>query len=152
LMSTLDHWLNLPGEKQIVYVADSAAAVAGVRYLKSIGSAAVKVWFIVPAGSDLDALAKKVMVVGAEAKRQGLPLIVHATGLAEAKVSLRAGARLLVHSVMDVPVDPEFLRLAKEGHAFYCPTLTVADGYGKLPLAAHTGAAPALDDPLGAVD
>jgi len=77
---------------------------------------------------------------------------VHATGLREAKAALRAGARLLVHSVMDMPVDAEFLRLAKEARASYCPTLTVIDGYGKLPLAARTGAAPAADDPLGAVD
>jgi imidazolonepropionase-like amidohydrolase len=152
LLSTYDFWLNLPGERQFMYLADSASAVAGVRYLKSIGADAVKVWFIVRPGSDLDAMSRNVMVVGAEAKRQGLPLIVHATGLKEAKAALRAGAKLLVHSVMDVPLDGEFLRLAKEAKAYYCPTLTVSDGYGKLPLAARTGAEPALDDPLGAVD
>src|SRR5262249_62086258 len=118
----------------------------------AVVSAGVRGWFSVAPGSGLDGLWRRVMVVGAEARRQGRPLIVHATGLAEAKAALRAGARLLVHSVMDLPVDAEFLRLAKEGHAFYCPTLTVSDGYGKLPLAAHTGAAPAVDDPLGAVD
>src|SRR5262249_52789158 len=152
LLSTYDFWLNLPGEKQFMYLTDSTSAINGVRYLKSIGADAVKVWFIVRPGSDLDAMSRNVMVVGAEAKRQGLPLIVHATGLKEAKAALRAGAKLLVHSVMDVPVDPEFLRLAKDGPVFSCPPLTVADGYGKIPLAAHTGAAPALDDPLGAVD
>jgi imidazolonepropionase-like amidohydrolase len=152
LLSTWDFWLNLPGERQFMVLADSTSAVAGVRYLKSIGADAVKVWFIVLPGSDLEAMARNVRVAGAEAKRQGLPLIVHATGLREAKAALRAGATLLVHSVMDEPVDVEFLRLAKEARAFYCPTLTVADGYGKIPLAARTGAAPALDDPLGAVD
>ena len=152
LLSTIDFWLNLPAERQFMYLADSASAVEGVRYLKSIGADAVKVWFIVRPGSDLDAMARNVMVAGAEAKRQGLPLIVHATGLREAKAALRAGARLLVHSVMDLPVDGEFLRLAKEAKASYCPTLTVIDGYGKIPLAAHTGVAPAIDDPLGAVD
>src|SRR6185369_9400056 len=152
LLSTYDFWLNLPAERQFMFLADSASAVEGVRYLKSIGADAVKVWFIVRPGSDLDAMARNVMVAGAEAKRQGLPLIVHATGLREAKAALRAGARLLVHSVMDLPVDGEFLRLAKEAKASYCPTLTVIDGYGKIPLAAHTGVAPAIDDPLGAVD
>jgi imidazolonepropionase-like amidohydrolase len=152
LLSTWDFWLNLPGEKQFMYIADSTSAVEGVRYLKSIGADAVKVWFIVGPGSDLETMARNVMAAGAEAKRQGLPLIVHATGLREAKAALRAGARLLVHSVMDLPVDAEFLRLAKEARASYCPTLTVIDGYGKLPLAARTGAAPAADDPLGAVD
>ena len=152
LLSTYDFWLNLPAERQFMYLNDSTSAVEGVRYLKSIGADAVKVWFIVRPGSDLDAMERSVRVAGAEAKREGLPLIVHATGLAEAKAALRAGARLLVHSVMDVPVDGEFLRLAKEARAYYCPTLTVSDGYGKIPLAARTGAAPAIDDPLGAVD
>ena len=152
LLSTYDFWLNLPAERQFMYLNDSTSAIEGVRYLKSIGADAVKVWFIVRPGSDLEAMARNVSVAGAEARREGLPLIVHATGLAEAKAALRAGARLLVHSVMDVPVDGEFLRLAKEAHTFYCPTLTVSDGYGKIPLAARTGAAPAIDDPLGAVD
>jgi len=135
-----------------MYVADSTSAVAGVRYLKTIGADAVKVWFIVIPGSDIETMSRNVRAAGAEAKRQGLPLIVHATGLREAKAALRAGASLLVHSVWDVPVDAEFLRLAKEARASYCPTLTVIDGYGQLPLAARTGAAPAADDPLGAVD
>jgi imidazolonepropionase-like amidohydrolase len=152
LLSTIDFWLNLPGEKQLMFLADSVAAVQGVRYLKSIGADAVKVWFIVRPGSDVEAMARNVMVAGEEAKRQGLPLIVHATGLKEAKAALRAGARVLVHSVMDLPLDAEFMRLAKESHAFYCPTLTVIDGYGKIPLAARSGAEPGIDDPLGAVD
>jgi imidazolonepropionase-like amidohydrolase len=152
LLSTIDFWLNLPAERQFMFLADSTAAVEGVRYLKSIGADAVKVWFIVRPGSDLAAMERNVRVAGAEAKRLGLPLIVHATGIAEAKAALRAGARLLVHSVMDAPLDAEFMRLAKETHAFYCPTLTVIDGYAKLPLAARTGAAPSIDDPLGAVD
>ncbi|HEX8830438.1 MAG TPA: amidohydrolase family protein, partial [Longimicrobium sp.] len=42
------------------------------------------------------------------------------------------GAKLLVHSVEDLPVDDEFLRLAREAGAFYNPTLTVRDGYVQL--------------------
>ena len=152
LLSTIDFWLNLPAEKQFMFLHDSTSAVEGVRYLKSIGADAVKVWFIVRPGSDLAAMERNVRIAGTEAKKEGLPLIVHATGLAEAKAALRAGAHLLVHSVMDAPLDTEFMRLAKEGHAFYCPTMTVIDGYGKIPLAARTGAEPAIDDPLGAVD
>ncbi len=152
LLTTYDFWLNLPGEKQFMFLKDSTAAVEGVRYLKSIGADAVKVWFIVRPGSDFDAMARNVMIVGAEATRLRMPLIVHATGLREAKVALRAGAKLLVHSVDDKTLDVEFLSLAKATGAFYCPTLTVIDGYGKLPMAARTGNAPAIDDPLGAVD
>src|SRR2546427_10547146 len=52
-------------------------------------------------------------VTGDEARKVGLPLIVHATGLWEAKDALRAGARVLVHSVWSAPVDDEFLALAR---------------------------------------
>ena len=152
LLTTYDFWLNLPAERQFVYLKDSTAAVEGVRYLKSLGADAVKVWFIVRPGSDFDAMARNVRVVGAECAKQGLPLIVHATGLKEAKVALRAGARLLVHSVQDQPVDQEFLSLAKAAGTFYCPTLTVIDGYGEIAAAARSGRAPEIDDPLGAVD
>ena len=43
-----------------------------------------------------------------------------------------AGARLLVHSVEDVPVDDEFLRMARAAGTIYTPTLTVYDGYRQL--------------------
>lgn len=152
LLTTYDFWLNLPAERQFMYLRDSSAAVEGVRYLKSIGASAVKVWFIVRPGSDFDAMARNVMVVGAEAQRQRMPLIVHATGLREAKVALRAGARLLVHSVQDRMLDVEFLALAKTTGAFYCPTLTVLEGYAAITAAARSGRAPELDDPFGAVD
>jgi imidazolonepropionase-like amidohydrolase len=37
-----------------------------------------------------------------------------------------------VHSVEDVPVDDEFLRLARAAGTLYTPTLTVYDGYRQL--------------------
>src|SRR5205807_1944167 len=45
---------------------------------------------------------------------------------------LRAGARVLVHSVWSGPVDDEFLALAHRAGATYVPTLTVVDGYGQV--------------------
>ncbi|MGE5233083.1 MAG: amidohydrolase family protein [Acidobacteriota bacterium] len=152
LLSTLDFWLNLPAERQFLYLKDAVAARDGVRYLRTAGAAAVKVWFIVRRDADLDNLARAVRMVGEEARAAGLPLIVHATGLREAKESLRAGAKLLVHSVGDEPIDDEFLALAKSAGTIYCPTLTVRDGYRRMFEAASQGAVPALDDPNGCVD
>ena len=54
---------------------------------------------------------------------------MHATNLDQAKEALRLGAKVLVHSVDDQLVDEEFIRLAKESKAIYCPTLTVIRGY-----------------------
>jgi imidazolonepropionase-like amidohydrolase len=126
-----------------------------VSYLAAQGSHAVKVWFIPPDDGDpkaMAAMAAAVKVAGEEAKRHGLPLIVHATGLAEAKEALRAGARLLVHSVWDQPVDQEFLDLARANGTIYCPTLTVGRGYFRLADGVFHHQAPAIDDPNGCVD
>src|SRR5437867_2606765 len=130
--SALDFWLNLPAERQFIYLGTEEDARGGVRYLASHGSDAVKVWFIPVAERNFDDMTKAVLAAGEEARARKIPLIVHATGLKEATAALRAGANLLVHSVWDVPVDQEFLRLAKENRTIYCPTLTVVDGYRRL--------------------
>ena len=152
LLSTLDHWLNLPAERQFMLLKDAESARASVSYLRSIGSDAVKVWYIVRPDLTVEASAPAVMAAGEEAKKVGLPLIVHATALAEAKSALKAGATLLVHGVSDLPVDEEFLSLAKKNGTIYCPTLTVLGGYLRLNRAALSQTPPVVDDPNGCVD
>ncbi len=150
LISTLDHWLNLPAERQFIYLKDEAAGREGVDYLAGEGAAAVKVWFI--PSKPVPELEPLVKAAADEARRRKLPLIVHATGLAEAKAALRAGARLLVHSVWDLPVDQEFLDLARSQGTIYCPTLIVPRGYLRLAEGVARHRAPAVDDPNGCVD
>jgi imidazolonepropionase-like amidohydrolase len=152
LLTTLDHWLNLPAERQFIYLKDEDTARAGVRYLQSLGSAAVKVWLIVTPEHTVLASTPLVLAAGDEARKAGLPLIVHATALAEAKLALQAGAHLLVHGVGDKPVDDEFLELARKNGTIYCPTLTVFDGYVKMFEAAAAGREPSVDDPNGCLD
>jgi imidazolonepropionase-like amidohydrolase len=152
LLSTIDHWLNLPAERQFIVLTDEAAARAGVRYLADRGAAAVKVWYIVDDDHSVEKSAAAVHAAGDEARARKLPLIVHATGLDEAKEALRAGAKLLVHSVGDKPVDDEFLALAKKNGAIYCPTLTVFRGYFRMSKGATEHQPPKVDDPNGCLD
>jgi imidazolonepropionase-like amidohydrolase len=152
LLSTIDFWLNLPAERQFIHLKDADAARAGVRYLAARGARAVKVWYIVTKEQPVEASAPAVMAAGEEAARVGIPLIVHATGLAEAKQALRAGARLLVHSVSEDDIDDEFLSLAKAKGTIYCPTLTVVGGYARMFRWAATGEPPVVDDPNGCID
>ena len=152
LLSTIDFWLNLPAERQFVHLKDPEAARTGVKYLAARGADAVKVWYIVTPDQTVEASTPAVLAAGEAARAAGLPLIVHATGLAEAKVALKAGARLLVHSVDDLPVDDEFLSLAKANGTVYCPTLTVVGGYARLARAIASRTAPAIDDPNACVD
>jgi imidazolonepropionase-like amidohydrolase len=133
LLSTRDHWLNLPAMRQFVHMASEDATGEGVRMLTAFRTDAVKVWYLVGADTpDLASWQARLRVAATEARRANAPLIVHATSLWAAKDALRAGARLLVHSVEDLPVDEEFLQLAREAGATYTPTLTVYGGYRQL--------------------
>ncbi len=153
LLSTLDHWLNLPAERQFMVLKDEAAAREGVRYLAAQGAHAVKVWYIVqPPALTVEASAAAVAAAGDEARKHNLPLIVHATGLAEAKASLKAGATLLVHSVWDLPVDQEFIDLAKHNGTILIPTLTVPAGYVRMSRSAVEHTPVVVDDPNGCID
>ena len=89
----------------------------------------LKVWFIHQQGDDLAAQEAVVKSIGDAAHAAGKKLAVHATELVVAKAALRAGADFLVHSVLDQPVDEEFIALAKKNGVIYCPTLFVRDGY-----------------------
>lgn len=133
LLSTLDHWLNLPASRQFIYASGDSATRAGARMIVSHGSDAIKVWYLA-LGTNPDTAALKIALRAASdvAHRAGIPLIVHATGLWEATDAVRAGADLLVHSVGDTLVTDEFLRLAREHGTIYTPTLTVIDGYRQL--------------------
>src|SRR5438309_494146 len=48
LLSTIDFWLNLPDQRQFIYMADDATVRAAVRAHKAWGAAAIKVWYIMP--------------------------------------------------------------------------------------------------------
>jgi imidazolonepropionase-like amidohydrolase len=130
LLATVDHWLNLPGQQQLIYMANDSIVRETVRSHAAFGSDAVKLWYIMPPQPPDTARAQAlVRAAGDEARKQGLPLIVHATGLWEAKDAIRAGARVLVHSVFDTAVDEEFVSLAREQRVIYTTTITVTGGY-----------------------
>ena len=59
-----------------------------------------------------------------EAHRNGYRTAAHVVLLDDAKGLLRAGVDYIAHSVRDREVDDEFIRLMKNRHVFYSPTLT----------------------------
>lgn len=134
LLSTFDFWLNLPEQRQFILTADEHAVRQAVRSHVAFGTHAIKVWYIVRPGMDREHLSAMVHIAGQEARRLGVPLIVHATGLWQANDALRAGAQLLVHSVETEPVDDQFIELALANGTFYNPTLIVGDGYQQVRL------------------
>ena len=145
--------LALPAEREFIDLADAESGRAAVRYLAANRADAVKVWFIQPTPETRADIDARVAAVGDEANRYGLRLIVHATQLREAKVAVRAGARLLVHSVDDAPVDEEFINLLQANEVIYTPTLVVRSGYFRMYDAAISGLPTSpVDDPNRCVD
>lgn len=59
-----------------------------------------------------------------EARKNGYRTAAHVVLLDDAKGLLSAGVNYIAHSVRDREVDDGFIRLMKEHHAFYSPTLT----------------------------
>lgn len=127
-------------------------AVASVRELSELGARAIKVWYLDPPEGEADVLDARLRLIGQEAEAQGLPLVVHATELRNAKAALRAGAGMLVHSVSDTLVDDEFIRLARERGTVYAPTLIVGRNWRRAIASVAFGVVQPLDDPNGCVD
>lgn len=130
LLSTVDFWLNLPGQQQFIYMADDETVRQAVRSHAAFETDAVKIWYIMPPQPpDTARVQRLVRAAAEEAAAAGLPLIVHATGLWEARDAIRAGADVLVHSVWSEVVDDEFIALARDSSVVYTPTNTVLEGY-----------------------
>ena len=145
--------LNLDGEiYTFLPMATSADVQSSMAKLRAMGAQAVKVWYLAPRPDRREELDARMMEVGAAAQAAGLDLIVHATNLREAKVALRAGAVLLVHSVEDRPVDDEFLRLLAANRATYAPTLVVGRNWTRAIASIMLNAPVQIDDPNRCVD
>jgi imidazolonepropionase-like amidohydrolase len=148
LLSTIEHWVNLPDMRQFVGMRDDSLVRVTVREQRHMGSAAQKVWYLQRRDSLRPRDRGLLMAAGEEARTQKIPLIVHATQLRTAKDALEAGATLLVHSVETDTVDAEFIALARRNNAILIPTLTVREGYADVFL----GRSPASRYPLDCVD
>lgn len=125
---------------------------ASVAKLVEMGSTAAKVWYLRPPAERRQELDARLMQIGAEARAAGLDLIVHATSLREARMALKAGAKMLVHSVQDEYVDEDFLELLRRNDAVYAPTLVVGGFWTRAMGSIALNLPPEIDDPNGCVD
>ena len=94
----------------------------------------IKIWYIVGADglSKEESARKNLPIVKAiidEAHKHNLKIAVHATERITAQLSVENGADLLVHSVDDEVVKPDFISLLKKKKTILCPTLVVSRNY-----------------------
>src|SRR5215216_1919657 len=91
----------------------------------------VKIWYIVDKDHPVDSFRPIVRATIEECHAHKIRVAVHATELETARAAAEEGSDVLVHSVIDKPVDDAFVKLLKDRHVILCPTLVVFERYGR---------------------
>jgi imidazolonepropionase-like amidohydrolase len=119
------------GDPPIVKIDNAEQARQFVRKLAAQNPDLVKIWYIVDKDHPVDSFRPIVRATVEESHAHKLRVAVHATELETARAAIEEGADILVHSVIDRPVDDGFVRLLKQKGTILCPTLVVFERYGR---------------------
>src|SRR5438094_353734 len=119
------------GDPPIVKIDTPDQARQFVRKLAEQKPDLVKIWYIVDKDNPVDAFRPIVRATIEESHAHKIRVAVHATELETARAAVEEGADVLVHSVIDKPVDDSFVKLLKDRHVILCPTLVVFERYGR---------------------
>ena len=139
----------LPGSEQFLVLDSPEVAREIVSYMAANGADGMKLYYNDMPLETAEAQQRfhdSLFVLVEEARNAGVPVVSHALMLDYAKVVLRAGVSMLVHSVVDQPLDDEFIELATSGGVFYSPTLVVAGGFPRFMRSIMMGQTPEIDD------
>jgi imidazolonepropionase-like amidohydrolase len=98
----------------------------------------IKIWYIADKEYPAEKSFPLVKHIAELCALHKLQLAVHATELNTARLAVKAGANILVHSIEDEVIPDDFVKELKEKNVTYIPTLIVLDNYnnvfsGKLP-------------------
>src|ERR1700736_3960308 len=119
------------GDPPIVKIDGPDQAREFVRKLAAQKPDLVKIWYILDKDHPVDAFRPTVRATVEESHAHKIRVAVHATELETARAAVEEGADILVHSVVDKPVDDAFVKLLKDRHIIVCPTLVVFERYGR---------------------
>ncbi len=119
------------GDPPIVKVSSNDEVDQLVQRLVDKKADLIKIWFIVSPQLNFEDNLKLIQRTISQSHANGIRVAVHATQLATAKESVKAGADILVHSVDDKEVDDEFIKLLKQHGTIYTSSLSVLDGYAR---------------------
>src|SRR5881396_1979858 len=119
------------GDPPIVKIDTPDQAREFVRKLAEQKPDLVKIWYIVDKDHPVDSFRPTVRATVEESHARKIRVAVHATELETARAAVEQGADILVHSVVDKPVDDAFVKLLKDRHIILCPTLVVFERYGR---------------------
>src|SRR5437899_3062026 len=119
------------GDPPIVKIDPPDQAREFVRKLAEQNPDLVKIWYIVDKDHPVDSFRPIARATIEESHAHKIRVAVHATELETARAAVEEGADVLVHSVIDKPVDESFVKLLKDRHVILCPTLVVFERYGR---------------------
>src|SRR6266853_808134 len=119
------------GDPPIVKIDTPDQARDFVRKLAEQKPDLVKIWYIVDKDHPVDSFRPIVRRTTEESHAHKIRVAVHATELETARAAVEEGADVLVHSVIDEPVDDTFVKLLKDHKTILCPTLVVFERYGR---------------------
>src|SRR6059036_41167 len=119
------------GDPPIVKIDTPEQGREFVRKLAAQNPDLVKIWYIVDKDHPVDSFRPIVRATIEESHAHKIRVAVHATELETARAAVEEGADVLVHSVIDKPVDDAFVKLLKDRHIILCPTLVVFERYGQ---------------------
>src|SRR5881398_547776 len=119
------------GDPPIVKIDTPDQAREFVRKLATQKPDLVKIWYIVDQDHPVDSFRPVARATIEESHAHKIRVAVHATELETARAAVEEGADVLVHSVIDKPVDDAFVKLLKDRHTILCPTLVVFERYGR---------------------
>jgi len=119
------------GDPPIVKIDTPGQAREFVRKLAAQNPDLVKIWYIVDKDHPVDSFRPIVRATIEESHAHKIRVAVHATELETARAAVEEGADVLVHSVIDKPVDDAFVKLLKDRQTILCPTLVVFERYGR---------------------
>ena len=119
------------GDPPIVKIDSPDQAREFVGKLAAQNPDLVKIWYIVDKDHPVDGFRPIIRATVEESHAHKIRVAVHATELETARAAVEEGADILVHSVVDKPVDDAFVKLLKDRHIILCPTLVVFERYGR---------------------
>jgi imidazolonepropionase-like amidohydrolase len=117
------------GDPPIVKVESPEQGRALVAKLAAQQPDFIKIWYIVTPEKPPASFRPIVHAVIAESHARKIRVAVHATELEAARAAVEEGADLLVHSVTDKMIEPDFVKLLKDHGTMLTPTLVVFERY-----------------------
>jgi len=113
-------------------VTSSADAIELVKRQLEFNAHMVKLVWTPETGLSPDGLYELFQPAIALAKKHNKKIAVHVEDKANAISAIKAGADILVHGLMDDPVDDDFIKLMKKHNVTYMPTLAAFKHYFEL--------------------